>query len=363
MNNEVKKDWALIFSDAHLTHAQLEKDPSGFYSIKLLENIKFLIDKFNPEYVFNLGDTFHLKDTTSATLLYIYYQFLKDITQKRKVIELVGNHDFSFTATDNNFTYNPFRLFQMDNLTTVNDSFRLDEDNIFISYSRDKDLFNKRLAALGGAKRLFGHLDINGFNLGDDYIEKYAIFEPDEFSAFEQVFSGHYHEPQEKQINDNLKITYIGSPATHNFGESDKERRVILINLKTGMNRSVPTDMTYHKTLHITTKDKLPEINNEEILAGIKYRIIVEGSEAEYSEFKKKIPKEFKEKIKIIPKFTTKEVSRIEIKENETKEDIIKKYTEKEIDKFFSNLEAEDKKKKMLKLEEYGNKYIKKAFK
>lgn len=359
--DSTKKGWALIFSDAHLTNAQLEKDENGLYKLKPLENIKALIDQFNPEYVFNLGDTFHFKDNISATLVYVYKKFIEEIAKKRKVIQLVGNHDFSLTGTDANFTYNPFRLMDIENFTVVNDYYRLDEDNVFISYSRTRELFDSRLKAVGGGKRLFAHLDINGFNLGDDYIEKHAIFDPEEFEAFNEVWTGHYHEPQEKQISEDLKITYIGSPQTVSFGESDQERRVILINLKSGMSRSIPTDMTYHKTIRITVKDELPVFPKEEIEQGVKFRLIITGTEMEYGEYKKKIPKEIKDSIKIIPNYLSQEVTRLEITQNESKEDIIKKYTEKEVNKFFSDLTPEERKKKLELLNELGINYMKKV--
>lgn len=345
---------AFIFSDPHLRIEDLKFDKnSGEYYLPVLEKIKEKVKKLQPKYIFNLGDTFHNKDRISSTLLILYYKFLKEVTQNSIVVQLVGNHDFSIVK--NEHTYHPFKILEMDNLISVDDVYRLNDDIVFMSYAREKELFEKRIHKLGKSKILMAHLDINGFALGDDYIEKHAFLNPEDLKDFQKVFSGHYHEPQGKMVTKNLEIVYIGSPSTTTFGESDQEKRFILLNLDNYTYESIPSDMTFHKTIQVKADEGYPELNDEELKNGIKYRVKISGTKEEIDLMRK--PKKYPATISldIIPTKKT----RLKIDKEDTKEVIIDKYTVAELEQRYQGIEQSP--FELEKLVELGKKYLKRV--
>lgn len=334
MNSKKQVNNALIFSDAHL---KLEKvmQRDGLLYLAVLEKIFIIIQEKKPKYVFNLGDTFHNKDSVSATLLQIYKEFLERVTALGiEVVQIVGNHDFSVSSETQ--VYHALRQYQIPGVTIVHDVFKLDEQNGFMSYCRTKELFDERLLKLGPISRLFAHLDINGFKLGDDYIEQHAILSPEDFAGIKQVYSGHYHEAQEKLINE-TQFVYIGTPNTVNFGETDQEKRVILLDLDTGSFKSIPTEMTFHKTVKITSQDEYPSFDEEEIKRGCKFRLIVSGTSEELEIFKLKRPKNYP--INPIYDVIHSEKPRIELNDAKTQKDVLKKYAEEEILRSYGSIE------------------------
>ena len=349
-----QNNFAFIFSDAHLRIEDLkynkEKDE---YFLPILEKIKEKINELKPKYVFNLGDTFHNKDKVSSTLLILYYDFLKEITKNSIVVQIVGNHDFSVKKSHK--TYHPFKILEMDNLITVDDTYRLNDDMVFMAYAREKELFEERIKKVGNAKVLLAHLDINGFALGDDYIEKHSFLNPEDLDKFQLVLSGHYHEPQSKIVNKKLEIVYIGSPMTTTFGESDQEKRFLLLNMDDYTYESIPSNMTFHKTLFITAKDKYPTIDPEEVAKGIKYRIKVSGTKEEISIMKKPPKYPATIKLEIIPSKKT----RLKIEKNDSKEEILEKYVEADIERNYQGVENSP--YDMEKLISLGKKYLKRA--
>lgn len=334
MNSKKQVNNALIFSDAHLKLEKVMQRDGRLY-LAVLEKLFTIIQKVNPKYVFNLGDTFHNKDSVSATLLQIYKEFLERVTALGiEVVQIVGNHDFSVSSETQ--IYHALMQYQIPGVTIVNDVFKLNEDTGFMSYCRTKELFDARILKLGKINRLFAHLDINGFNLGDDYIEQYAILNPDDFSGIKEVYSGHYHEAQEKIINDTFFV-YIGTPNTVNFGETDQDKRVVLLNLDSGQLESIPTDMTFHKTIKITAQDEYPTFDENEISRGCKFRLIVSGTPEELEIFKLKKPKNYP--VNPIYDVIHSEKPRIELNDAKNQEDLLKKYTQEEIQRSYGSIE------------------------
>jgi len=64
----------------------------------------------------------------------------------------------------------------------------------------------------------FGHFEISGFHMNDNYVCKKGI-EATKFSDFKQVISGHFHTPS-RQGN----ITYLGAPYQQTFHDAGGKR-------------------------------------------------------------------------------------------------------------------------------------------
>jgi DNA repair exonuclease SbcCD nuclease subunit len=335
---------ALITADLHLMFNQIYKKENGLLSINILDNLLKSVSELQPEYFFILGDIFHHKDTTSAALVTIFTQFIYAVAEKTKVIILIGNHDFSVTSVigSNVKYYHPLQNITHPNITIVDDYFKLDEDNAFIPYCRSRDLFEKRLISVLPAKRLFTHIDLNGFALGDDYIEKNAYLTIEDLDPFEQVFSGHYHEPSQlkKLITTRyLELVYVGSPRTVTHSESDQEKRFILLDLTNGEWQSIPTNMTMHKTIKVDVNEPFPELNPTDVARGVNFRLWVTGTKEQIDLWLSRKPKDYPTK-NIKSDFIVGDKKRIELKSTDSRSDIIEKYTEEELNRNYGGKDA-----------------------
>lgn len=79
---------ALVVTDLHLRPSHLEM------SKRVLALIEEKIDELKPEYLINLGDTFHTKNVIHVSIQNLYQAFIARVSKKVKVIQLVGNHDW-----------------------------------------------------------------------------------------------------------------------------------------------------------------------------------------------------------------------------------------------------------------------------
>lgn len=333
---------ALVVTDLHLRPSQLDT------SRRILQLIEDKIDELKPEYLINLGDTFHTKNTVYVEVVNLYHDFLRRITKKVKVINLIGNHDWAVPYTEH-----PLKAFKyMENLTIVDDVYTLGE-NAFISYCREKERFDEMLNKAGQrVVRIFAHMDMNEFTPGSGWEEITPFFSADHFSRYEQLISGHLHLAQNKTLASGTEIIFVGSGYTTDFGESDQEKRFLMIDLETGEWSSVPTGLTLHKTFRITAKDKFPEINLDEVKNGVEFRVIVSATREEYSALI--MPKNYP--AKIIPEFTSSTGARIELSAGDTQDDTMKKYTSIELERSYGGLEKSG--LDLDKLIKIGKKYI-----
>lgn len=332
----MNKRTAIIITDIHLRpdHDHLEWAQKLF-----LKTIKEIKEK-KPTYLFILGDIFHYKNRLFASCLRVFRKFLEEVSELCEVICLVGNHDWGV----------PYEVHSLDtfrtipNVKIVDDYYRLDENNVFISYCRESERFNEHLAILGPAKRLYGHLDINSFKVGSGWEEVDAYSKPEDFAQFEQVFSGHLHLAQESKLSNGTQIVFVGTGYTTDFGESDQEKRMILLDIDTGEFDSISTEMTLHKTLRIKASDPFPIIPETEVLNGVNYRVIVSGTREQLALTQK--PKNYP--ATIIFEFMTTESPRADLSVSDTRQETLSKYIDYEIDRSFKG-EAESLDKELLK--------------
>lgn len=322
---------ALLVSDLHLrpTHFELAK--------KVLEKIKRELTEKKPEYLIIGGDTFHTKNIVYASILSLFESFLREVTKNHKVICLVGNHDWGIQ-----YEVHSLQTLNMNNLIIVDSYYKLNDNVGFISYCREKDRFESFMSELSGCKILFGHLDLNGFELGSGWEETDAFCGAERFEGFKKVFSGHFHKAQEVTLNSGAEIIYVGSSYTTDFSESDQEKRFLLIDLDNGVWESVNTGMTYHKTLKIEATDQIPLLNDSELKEGINFRLIISGTKDEIN--KVSIPAGYK--AKIIFEFKNSDSVRADINSYDSHDQMIKKYVDFEIKRCNSDLEKE----KLIKL-------------
>lgn len=353
-NNLSSKRLALIATDLHLR-------PEHYgIAISVLDKLFDTLTKANPEYLFLLGDIFHFKNTLHASMLDLFRLFLRRTSEHflsrglngPRIVIVVGNHDWGIQYKVHSLQQG---FADIPGVVIVDTVFKLDDQNGFMAYAREKDRFRDMLASLMPVKRLFGHFDLAEFMPGSGWEERELVFSSADFEGLQQVFSGHLHLAQEKVFN-GTEIVMVGSPATVDHGESDQNKRFVLIDLNTGKYESINTGLTLHKTLRVTLPGPLPMPPEEDLKKGVDFRTIVTGTKEQFAVFDR--PKGYP--AKIVPDFVGSTSSRLEIRTDENRDDVFKKYVNHELKRQFgekineSGLDEE-------KLVELGLKYFNRA--
>lgn len=323
---------ALIVGDLHLRRDYLE-----FGKILLLLILQ-IIQERKPKYVVFMGDQFHFKDRISGICLKVFSDFLHEASKHTKIIILVGNHDWCQP-----YTIHSMESFKnIPNVTVVDDIYRLDQDNVFVSYCRERERFDDLLKKIGPTKRLFGHLDINSFKVGSGWEEVEAFCDPEYFAQQQitEVYSGHLHLAQERTVN-NCRITFVGTGYTIDFGETDQQKRLIMLNLDDSTYESIDTGMTFHKTIKMNAGEAFPEIPLADLERGVMYRLMIRGTKEQISMVQR--PKNYP--AQIVYDWVLNEGARMDLSVVDSKDTIMKKYIGEEIKRSFGNDESFDKEK------------------
>jgi DNA repair exonuclease SbcCD nuclease subunit len=307
---------ALWITDLHLRPIRQEA------GAKLLAFILAEARARRPDMILCTGDVFNDKNYLYATMIEMFREFLVEAASLCPVYVIPGNHDYGIEYSVHALSgYN-----DIDNVHIVDSAKKITETAGIIAYARQEARFKALIEELGPVKLLFGHFDLNGFDLGTGEEERESWSDPATFKSVEglkYVFSGHYHLAQEKTIG-GIRFTYLGTGATTTFGESDQEKRIALVDLETGDIEPIPTGLTLHKTIRIGAGDSFPEIPQGEINNGIEYRVVIKGTQGQIALVEK--PRDYPARIAY--DFVTEASERLEVNSSEKKEDVLKKYVD-----------------------------------
>jgi DNA repair exonuclease SbcCD nuclease subunit len=244
----------LLFSDAHV-HAHKKSFERLKDCLKAL-NWAFETAKQNKikDVVF-AGDLFQDRQKIDvATYSLTFATFIKHCDGSINLWLLLGNHDLWYHDKWDISSVLPFSA--LPNVTVINKACTLEisgKEIDFLPYVRDpiQHLHNFEVVTKKrkGLKILVGHLAVHGaeFNslyhtLADVQIEHDGDMikvGPEFFTAWDQVFLGHYHGAQEIE-----NIEYIGSPLELNFGEAFQEKHIIIYDLSNGNKEYVINDFS-----------------------------------------------------------------------------------------------------------------------
>jgi len=191
---------------------------------------KFYKEKFFPyilkqdiKVVFLLGDFFDNRKTINFdTLRHSKECFMNPIIENGIELHmLVGNHDSYFkdtgelTSTKLLFKDIP-NVHIYDELTEIEMGGRSIMMVPWIFPNQKKDV-EERLK-LGAADIVCGHFEMIGVAFQGNVLSRKGI-DPDTFSQYDHVFSGHFHKPSEY---------YVGSPYEMTWSDYDDPKRIII---------------------------------------------------------------------------------------------------------------------------------------
>lgn len=179
-----------------------------------LDKINLLFDMVeelgNP--VIWLGDMLDTKEVVRGKCLNTYIRRFRESKLQHYV--LVGNHDW-FNLECLEHSLEPLK--SLKNVVVVEEAMKLDS-MLLLPYTHDYETF-KRWLAWAGESTVLCHADIQDFDYGNGLISTEGLH-PSDLEGF-RIISGHYHKYQEQG-----NITYLGTPFSHSFGESNQEKYI-----------------------------------------------------------------------------------------------------------------------------------------
>ena len=226
-----------------------------------------------------LGDVEDTKEVIRGRVQNAWLRYFQ--RSKLQHFVLVGNHDY-FNLDCDDHALEVFKL--LPNVTVIDAPFEHD-GMVFIPYMHDLEKLRAVLAKYQDPnKTLVGHLEIKEFDFGNGHICTGGLT-LDDVAGFRRVISGHFHKYQTQG-----NLTYLGTPFSHSFGETDQEKYVGLYDPSKDLLRKAATPFPRHMTKEFDC-DLLDEnlshmiFNFDEINQKNFYRVILTGTQTNIDRF------------------------------------------------------------------------------
>ena len=243
---------------------------------------KFYAETFFPTLIehgirtcIHLGDLFDVRKSIDYWSLdwakRVFFNPLRDLGIDTHII--VGNHDIYYK---NSLILNALNanLNEYDNIAIYNrpETATIEGTPIFMVpwiCEQNADLFVDRLEK-SDATTCMGHLELAGFYANQNYQCEHGT-NPDVFSKFDTVFSGHFHKKSQRG-----NITYLGNAYQLYWNDVNEQRGFHLFDLETGeLEFILNPNVMFHKIYY--NEDK-KELHNPNKYKDAYINIIVEKS-------------------------------------------------------------------------------------
>lgn len=209
----------LITSDLQFTD-----DPRDSYRFGVRDTISRMLQQFDVEWLYILGDLTEAKDQHPASLVNTITDTIREWTRHTQVLILQGNHDYLDIA-------HPFFEFlkNFGGVKWISKPTKLRDGTWMLPHTRHYKQDWKDLDLYG---QVYAHNIFEGTRAGNGHVLDgipLTVFD----QPYTSVISGDVHEPQSFGC-----VTYVGSPYTCDFGD-DYNPRVLLVDNK-GKMKSIP---------------------------------------------------------------------------------------------------------------------------
>lgn len=253
-----------IIGDPHVTNKNLDK----------IGRLFDIIEEFgNPTII--LGDLFDTKEVIRGKALNYVLERLK--SSKVNYAILVGNHDwFNLDCQDHSLQ----ALKGLPNVQIVDRPQSLLGLNVTgIPYIHDRAKFQEALRDTHDV--VFVHQGFSKFDYGNGHIAENEC-ELEDIAHIGTVISGHFHKYQQQG-----NLTYLGTPFSHSFGETDQEKYIGVFDTETKQMELYDSGFPKHRTFTIKSGETLAQQVDLDTLKNDYLRIFVEGTEQELLAYNK----------------------------------------------------------------------------
>jgi len=227
----------LFIGDPHLRINNFEQ------SVTLLRWVEEMANKYKPDIVVNLGDTFHNHAILRSELLTEFNQHVKNIAAKRPYWYILGNHD-AFKPKDDK--YHALQTINVPNFTVFDKITNLPEHNItVVPYVQKFEDFPTNTCPIVLTHNTFIGADY-GFKREDCGVDA------DKISA-DVIISGHIHKRQSFG-----KVHYPGTPFAHNATDVDQTKGILLFNTETYRQQFIESPFPKWRSVEFTIDQHSP---------------------------------------------------------------------------------------------------------
>ena len=189
------------------------------------------------------GDLFHYRDEIAVNTIHHVTDFLHKF-DSFNILMLVGNHDaFYKDRSDVN---------SMSILSGWNNIHVVDRE-IFLHEHGDRRLafapWGTTAEQIPECDVLFGHFEIENFNLSQHFVCKHGIKSKDLLDKTDLVITGHFHTREQREYKAG-QIVYLGNPYQMDFGDVKQTKGYYLLDIDTN-------NYTFHENTISPTHEKI----------------------------------------------------------------------------------------------------------
>lgn len=325
-----------IFTDTHWTARKSSRHLHDYFEL-FYKNIFFpALEEQGVEIVVHMGDAFDNRKSIDFWGLDWTRRVVLEPLRKYGVHMIVGNHDI-FLRNSTEINAPELLLKDYPNIKTYSSPTNTKVGGIdmtFIPWICSEN-YDETLKVIkkSKAKISMGHLELQGFRVNKHLIMEEHGLDPNIFTKFQKVFSGHYH-----TRSDNGRIFYLGNPYEMYWTDVNDTRGFHIFDTETF--EHTPINNPYKLFYNIYYEDTPHQMFDVTEYANKIVKVIVrkKSKQKEFDKFIDKLYKVGIQDLKIVENFDIQENEDFVIDEEENTISILNRYIDESECNFDKNV-------------------------
>ena len=325
-----------IFTDTHWTARKSSRHLHDYFEL-FYKNIFFpALEEQGVEIVVHMGDAFDNRKSIDFWGLDWTRRVVLEPLRKYEVHMIVGNHDI-FLRNSTEINAPELLLKDYPNIKTYSSPTNTKVGGIdmtFIPWICSEN-YDETLKVIKKSKSkiAMGHLELQGFRVNKHLIMEEHGLDPNIFTKFQKVFSGHYH-----TRSDNGRIFYLGNPYEMYWTDVNDTRGFHIFDTETF--EHTPINNPYKLFYNIYYEDTPHQMFDVTEYANKIVKVIVrkKSKQKEFDKFIDKLYKVGIQDLKIVENFDIQENEDFVIDEEENTISILNRYIDESECNFDKNV-------------------------
>jgi len=325
-----------IFTDTHWTARKSSRHLHDYFEL-FYKNIFFpALEEQGVEIVVHMGDAFDNRKSIDFWGLDWTRRVVLEPLRKYEVHMIVGNHDI-FLRNSTEINAPELLLKDYPNIKTYSSPTNTKVGGIdmtFIPWICSEN-YDETLKVIkkSKAKIAMGHLELQGFRVNKHLVMEEHGLDPNIFTKFQKVFSGHYH-----TRSDNGRIFYLGNPYEMYWTDVNDTRGFHIFDSETL--EHTPINNPYKLFYNIYYEDTPHQMFDVTEYANKIVKVIVrkKSKQKEFDKFIDKLYKVGIQDLKIVENFDIQENEDFVIDEEENTISILNRYIDESECNFDKNV-------------------------
>ena len=325
-----------IFTDSHWTARKSSRHLHDYFEL-FYKNIFFpALEEQGVEIVVHMGDAFDNRKSIDFWGLDWTRRVVLEPLRKYEVHMIVGNHDI-FLRNSTEINAPELLLKDYPNIKTYSSPTNTkvgDIDMTFIPWICSEN-YDETLKVIKKSKSkiAMGHLELQGFRVNKHLVMEEHGLDPNIFTKFQKVFSGHYH-----TRSDNGRIFYLGNPYEMYWTDVNDTRGFHIFDTETF--EHTPINNPYKLFYNIYYEDTPHQMFDVTEYANKIVKVIVrkKSKQKEFDKFIDKLYKVGIQDLKIVENFDIQENEDFVIDEEENTISILNRYIDESECNFDKNV-------------------------